>query len=101
MSNNASPFLWVKLGNCRSIEISTESCRNVHELIKKVKAEASSLAGVSIERINLYTGDPVRNEALRPGLLLTEISSQTGYSRNDDAHPLFVAVGELQLHSKS
>ncbi|KAI9333112.1 hypothetical protein BDR26DRAFT_868608 [Obelidium mucronatum] len=96
MTNNTQsfpPFFWVKYGSSRAVKVYTDGCKDVDDFIEKVKAKMSpDFDPVSTSRINIYTNDPIRNDALRPGLLLTDVASQTGFVQNDDQHPLRVAV---------
>lgn len=83
-------YLWVKYLNTRAVEIDATSCRNVNGLIEMVKHKLGSLKDVPFENITLHASE--NQVALRPGLSLSQLSTQPGYTVNDDDHPLIVKV---------
>ena len=83
--------LWVKLGNNRATQVSTEGCSNVDKFLEACQKKLSKqLGSYDIDQLSLSTTEG--GEAIRPGLPLTEILNQPGYSLNDDLNPLFIRV---------
>jgi len=86
-----APKLWVKFGSNNPVKVSTEGCQDVDDFLEACKKKISSkLGSYDVDQLSLSTteGGP----SLRPGLLLSYIPSQSGYSLNDDEHPLFINV---------
>ena len=83
--------LWVKFNQNNPTQVSTDHCLNVDDFIKQVKKElAPDLDSVPTHRLTLSTTQG--GNALRPGLLITDVPSQPGYAQNTDESPLFVSV---------
>ena len=83
--------LWVKLKPYNAVKVSTEGCDIVDDFIEEVKKKLLFLYGHfpnGEPSLSLTDGGP----ALRPGLKITDIPSQSGYCENDDEHPLFITV---------
>ena len=87
--------LWVKFGKNNSVKVSTEGCSDVDDFLKACKKELSSKLG-SYDVDQLFISINADGNALRPGILLTDIPSQPGYSENDDEHPLFIRAAQIQ-----
>lgn len=85
--------LWVKFKTNNAVKVSTEECQDVDDFLKAVKKEISPLLdSYAPAQLCLSTTDG--GPSLRPGLLLTDIPSQPGYSENDDEHPLFISFAD-------
>ncbi|KAJ3250068.1 hypothetical protein HK103_004092, partial [Boothiomyces macroporosus] len=83
--------LWVKLGNNRATQVSTNNCTDVFDFLEACKKKLEpDLDKVSVARLTLSTTEG--GEAIRPGLPLTEILHLPGYSINDDLNPLFIHI---------
>ena len=80
--------LWVKFGKNNSTQVATEGCSNVDDFIKQCKKELQ--IPNPPQELSLSTTDG--GIPLRPGLLISDILSQPGYSQNDDEKPLFISV---------
>lgn len=83
--------IWVKFKTNNSVKVPTEGCSDIDDFLKACKKELSPhFDSVAIDQLSLsLTAD---GNSLRPGILLTDIPSQPGYSENDDEHPLFINV---------
>ena len=85
--------LWVKYKSFSVVKVSTANCYDVCDFIKAVKKELhNKLGSIDSDQISLSLTDG--GAPLRPGLLLTDLSSQAGYVTNDDEHPLFITVND-------
>jgi hypothetical protein len=83
--------LWIKFKTNNPVKVSTEEYQDVDDFLKACKKKLSSkLGSYDDDQLSLSTTDG--GPSLRPGLLLNDIPSQPGYSKNDDEHPLFISV---------
>ena len=83
--------LWVKFQPNNAVEVMTDNCTNVYQLIKEVKKELSPLLdSYAPAQLSLSLTDG--GEGLRPGLRLTDIPLQPKYLENNDEHPLFITM---------
>ena len=92
--------LWVKLKTNNATQVSTEECQNVDDFLEACKEKLSpDLDSIPASRLSLSIteGGP----ALRPGVVVTDIPSQPGYSVNDDEHPLFITATDTAPRLKS
>jgi hypothetical protein len=95
-SNGSVPGeMWVKYSTGQAILVSTLGCTYVTQFIKAIKAELTpKLDSVTVDDITLHINENA--ESLRPGLRLSLLHEQAGYSGNDDEHTLIVkATGML------
>ncbi len=85
--------LWVKFGSNSATQVSTQGCRNVDDFLEACKKKLShKLGAYDVDQLSLSTS--ADGPSLRPGLLLSALPSQPGYSPNDDEHPLFISVAD-------
>ncbi|KAI9331184.1 hypothetical protein BDR26DRAFT_682099 [Obelidium mucronatum] len=95
MTTTAPPTeLWVLLKSNtpgavnQAVLVSTQDCRFVTHFIKAIKKELSNkLDAIAVDNITLHTTED--SPALRPGLALSTILSQSGFINNDES-PLVV-----------
>ena len=95
MTTTAPPKeLWVLLEQTtpgtvnQAVLVSTQDCRFVTHFIKAIKKELSNKLGhVDSDNITLHLTEAA--DALRPGLALNSVVSQTGFINNDES-PLVV-----------
>jgi hypothetical protein len=87
--------MWVKYSTGQAILVSTLGCTYVTQFIDAVKAKLpNELGSIDPHRITLHIHENA--ESLRPGLRLSLLHEQAGYSGNDDEHTLIVkATGML------
>jgi hypothetical protein len=87
--------MWVKYSTGQAILVSTLGCEDVAEFISAVKAKLpNELGSIDPHRITLHIHENA--DSLRPGLRLSLLHEQAGYSGNDDEHTLIVkATGML------
>ena len=78
---------WVKFKTNKANQVSTEECQNVDDILEACKKKLLFLYG-QFPPGELSLSTTADGTPLRPGLLLNGISSQPGYSENDDEHPL-------------
>ena len=85
--------LWIKFKTNNAVKVSTDECQDVDDFLKQCKKELLFLYGqFAPGELSLSTTDG--GHSLRPGLLLNDIPSQPGYSKNDDEHPLFISIAD-------
>ena len=104
MTTTAPPAeLWVLLKSHDSavvnqaVLVSTQDCRYVTHFIKAIKKELSpKLDQVSVDNITLHLTEAA--DALRPGLALNSVVSQTGFINNDQS-PLVVKAEQKSKFS--
>lgn len=83
--------LWVKFGADNPTGVSTDDCEDVDDFLDACKKKLLFLYGqFPPGALTLSTTEA--GPALRPGLLLSNIPSQPGYSGYDDGNPLFLSV---------
>jgi hypothetical protein len=87
--------LWIKFKTNNATQVSTQECLNVDDFLKACKKELSPLLD-SFAPAQLFLSINADGNALRPGILLTDIPSQPAYSENDDEHPLFIRAAQIQ-----
>ena len=87
------PKLWIKFKTYSAVKVSTEDCQDVNDFLKACKKELSQkLGSYDVDQLSLSTTEC--GSALRPGLKLTDLSSQPGYLENSDENPLYISIEE-------
>jgi hypothetical protein len=73
--------LWVKFGSNNAVKVSTEQCQDVDDFLEACKKKLLFLYG-QFPPGELSLSTSYDGPSLRPGLLLSAIPSQPGYSPN-------------------
>jgi len=94
------PANWIKLRDCKATEVSTQKCKNVDKLIVACKKHLLFLYG-DFPVGDIYLSTTCDGPALRPGLKLSKVKSQPGYSENSDLNPLYINVVDRDAPSRS
>jgi hypothetical protein len=82
--------LWIKFKTYSAVKVSTEDCQDVNDFLKACKKELQ--LPNPPQELSLSTTEC--GSALRPGLNLTDLSSQPGYLENSDENPLYISIEE-------
>ena len=86
--------IWVKFGEKNSVKVpttTTDGCSDIDDFLKACKKELLFMYG-DFPKGEISLSTTAGGNSLRPGILLTDIPSQPGYSQNDDENPLFISV---------